>query len=80
MKPHTEHVFDEFGICFECDKQSDSNIKIKEHIQTHHNGNTSAFARTQDVSEVQARRWLKRNCVVIDGTVYCEVSKKKAVK
>lgn len=52
-----------------------SAIDLNKHIQTHHNGNTSAFARTQDVSESQARRWLKRNCVVIDGTVYCEVSK-----
>ena len=50
-------------------------MNLNEHIQANHNGNTSAFARTQDVSEGQARRWLKRNCVVIDGIVYCEVSK-----
>ena len=55
-------------------------MKLTDYIAEHHKGNTSAFARTQDVSEVQARRWLKRNCVVIDGTVYCEVSKKKADK
>ena len=55
-------------------------MNLNEHIQTHHNGNTSAFARTQDVSESQARRWLKRNCVVIDGTIYCEVSKQIKVE
>lgn len=55
-------------------------MNLNEHIQTHHNGNTSAFARTQDVSESQARRWLKRNCVVIGGTIYCEVSKQIKVE
>ena len=48
---------------------------LTDHIKEHHNGNTSAFARSQGVHQSQAVRWLKRNCVVIDGTVYCEVSK-----
>ena len=51
-------------------------VPLVTHIIDKYNGNTSAFARTQDVSEGQARRWLKRSCVVIDGIVYCEVSKK----
>jgi len=55
-------------------------IPLNDRIESNHNGNTSAFARTQDVSESQARRWLKRNCVVIDGIVYCEVSKQIKVE
>ena len=50
-------------------------MKLTNYITEHHNSNTSSFARSQHVSESQARRWLKRNCVVIDGCVYCEVSK-----
>ena len=50
-------------------------MKLNEHIATHHKGNNSAFARSQGVSEVQVRRWLKRDCRVIDGKIYCEVSK-----
>jgi hypothetical protein len=50
-------------------------MKLNEYIKTHHNGNQSEFARSQGVSETQARRWLKRNCLVDDGVVYCEVSK-----
>jgi hypothetical protein len=53
---------------------------LKEYIGTNHNGNTSSFARSQHVSESQARRWLKRNCIVIDGVVYCEVSKQALIK
>ena len=51
-------------------------MKLTDYIKEHHNGNISAFARTQDVRQDQAGRWLKRNCVVVDGVVYCEVSKK----
>ena len=50
-------------------------MKLKEYITEHHDNNQSDFARSQGVSQSQARRWLKRNCVVIDGAVYCEVSK-----
>ena len=52
-------------------------MKLNDYIQESHNGNTTAFAKTQCVRYDQVGRWLKRNCVVIDGTVYCEVSKKK---
>jgi hypothetical protein len=51
-------------------------VKLDNYIQEKHNGNITAFAKTQDVRYDQVGRWLKRNCVVIDGTVYCEVSKK----
>ncbi len=50
-------------------------MKLNEHIQARHNGNNSAYAREIGVSQHQVQRWLKRNCVVIDGKVYCEVSK-----
>lgn len=50
-------------------------MKLKQYITEHHSGNISAFARTQDVRQSQVARWLKRRCVVIDGAVYCEVSK-----
>ena len=52
-------------------------MKIYKYIQEYHNGNISAFARTQDVRQDQVARWLKRNCMVFDGVVYCEVSKAK---
>jgi len=55
-------------------------MKLNDYIKEHHYGNTSRFARSQGVQQNQACRWLKRNCVVIDGTVYCEVSKQKENK
>ena len=54
-------------------------MKLNNYITEHHNGNTSYFARSQHVSESQARRWLKRNCMVVDGVVYCEVSKQNKI-
>ena len=50
-------------------------MKLTDYIKEHHNNNQSDFARSQDVSQSQARRWLKRNCMVVYGVVYCEVSK-----
>ena len=32
--------------------------ELKEHIERHHNNNQSDFARSQGVSQSQARRWL----------------------
>jgi hypothetical protein len=55
-------------------------MKLTNYIAVWYNGNTSSFARSQHVSESQARRWLKRNCMVIDGVVYCEVSKQALIK
>ena len=52
-------------------------MKLNDCIQEHHNGNISAFARTQNVRQDQVTRWLKRNCMVIDGLVYCEVNTNK---
>lgn len=50
-------------------------MKLSDYIQEHHNSNKSAFGRTQGVRQDQVARWLKRNCMVVDGVVYCEVSK-----
>tara|TARA_R110000772_G_scaffold154265_1_gene265237 strand:+ start:492 stop:719 length:228 start_codon:yes stop_codon:yes gene_type:complete len=55
-------------------------MKITDYIQERHKGNTSAFARTQGVRQDQVARWLKRNCMVVDGVVYCEVSKANKVR
>ena len=51
-------------------------MKLSEYIQAHHNGNISAYAKTLGVRYDQVGRWLKRGCMVIDGKVYCAVSKK----
>jgi len=50
-------------------------MKLNEYIKAHHNGNQSEFARSQGVSETQARRWLKRGCIVVDEDIYCPISK-----
>ena len=50
-------------------------MNLKQHITEHHNGNLTEFGRTQGVRQDQVARWLKRNCVVENEIVYCEVSK-----
>ena len=50
-------------------------ISLKEYIAEHYGGNVSAYAKTIGVRYDQVGRWLKRDCMVIDGKVYCEVSK-----
>ncbi len=58
------------------DNKAPWSVPLKTWIDFSHNGNISAFARTQGVRQDQVARWLKRNCMCIDGVVYCEVSKK----
>jgi len=53
----------------------DGSTALTDKIQTHHNGNISAYAKTLGVRYDQVSRWLKRDCMVIDGKVYCAVSK-----
>ena len=50
-------------------------VPLRSSILNTHYGNVSAFAKTQGVRYDQVGRWLKRNCMVVDGVVYCEVSK-----
>ena len=64
-------------------KMEEEGVPLPLFIAQHHNGSASALGRTLGVMPNQVNRWLKRNCVVIDGVVYCEVSKqvnKKANK
>ncbi|MCP4056656.1 MAG: hypothetical protein GY738_04920 [Pseudoalteromonas sp.] len=50
-------------------------MKLTNYIKEHHNNSQSEFARSQGVRHDQVARWLKRNCMVVNGVVYCEVSK-----
>ena len=49
--------------------------KLADYIEIYHKGNISSFAREQGVGESQPSRWLKRESYVINGEVYCKVSK-----
>lgn len=51
-------------------------VPLQTFILDKHNGNISAYAKTLGVRYDQVGRWLKRDCMVIDGKVYCKVSKK----
>lgn len=50
---------------------------IPDRIDTHHNGDRTAFAKSQGVGLTQVRRWLEMGCVVIDGEVWRRVAKNK---
>ena len=52
-------------------------MKLTNYIQEHHNGNISAFARSQGVLPNQARRWLERDCEWHKGAVWCKITKQK---
>jgi hypothetical protein len=50
-------------------------MKLKNYIEHQNNGNLSAIALTHGVRYDQVSRWLKRNCMVIEGVIYCPISK-----
>ena len=50
-------------------------MKLINYIQEHHNGNISAFAKSQGVMPNQAQRWLKRDCEIRDGDIWCKITK-----
>ena len=52
-------------------------VPINLYIIDKHNGNQSALARELGVRYDQVARWIKRDCVVIDGAVYCEANTSK---
>ena len=52
-------------------------MKLSEHIQANHNGNRAAFAKSQGVGLTQVIRWLKMDCIVINGEVWRKVAKNK---
>lgn len=51
-------------------------MKLTDYITEHHSGNISDFARSQGVSSSQVARWLKRDCLIDNGDVYCKISKR----
>lgn len=53
-------------------------MKLSEYIEKYHNGNISAFAKSQGVMPNQAQRWLKRDCEVRNGEVWCKTTKQKS--
>ena len=50
-------------------------MKLIKYIKAHHNGNISAFAKSQGVLPSQAHRWINRDCEVHNGQVWCKVTK-----
>jgi len=52
-------------------------MKLKQHIQEHHNSNNSAFAREYGTTRQQIELWLKLDCRVIEGIIYRPVAKHK---
>ena len=50
-------------------------MKLSKYIQEHHNGNISAFAKSQGVVYGQAARWLKRDCEWHQDGVWCRITK-----
>ena len=51
-------------------------MKLINYIQEHHNGNISAFARSQGVLPNQAQRWLDRGCEMrSNGEIWCKITK-----
>jgi hypothetical protein len=50
---------------------------ITDRIETHHKGNRGAFAKLQGVGLTQVIRWIKLDCVVINGEVWRRVAKNK---
>ena len=54
-----------------------SSMKLKDYINTWHNGNISEFARFYSVKPNQAQRWIDRGCKVEHDKVWCPVTKHK---
>lgn len=45
-------------------------MKLSEYIDKHFNGNKSEFARHEGVVPSYVHKWLKMDCIVIDGKLY----------
>jgi hypothetical protein len=52
-------------------------MKLKQHIDEQYNGDRTAFAKSQGVGLTQVIRWLKMDCIVINGEVWRKVAKNK---
>ena len=49
-------------------------MKLTEYINEHHNGSKSAFAKSKGVGITQVVRWIKMDCIVINGEVWRRVT------
>ena len=54
-------------------------MNIKNYINENFKGNISEYARSIGKKRQQVDKWLKRDCKVIDGQVYCKVSERVEV-
>ena len=45
-------------------------LELLGYIQKHYGGNQAAFAKSQEVAPQQVTKWLKMNCIVVDGVLY----------
>ena len=52
-------------------------MKLKQYIEQQHNGNQAALAREFNTNEKQVGRWLKMDCMVINGEIWRRVQKHK---
>ena len=51
-------------------------MKVKEHIDRYFSGNITHFAESIGKHRQQVQRWIKMDCIVIDGDVYENKSKR----
>ena len=49
-------------------------MKLTDYIQEHHSGSKGAFAKSKGVGITQVVRWLKMDCIVINGEVWRRVT------
>ena len=54
-----------------------NSMNLKQHIQEHHGGNVTAYAKEYGTSRQQMEKWLKLDCRVIEGIIYRPVAKHK---
>ena len=48
-------------------------MKLSDYIKEHHNNNQSEFARSIGVQQSQITRWLKLDCIVVNGELYRKI-------
>ncbi|RYM60192.1 hypothetical protein BSR03_17260 [Serratia proteamaculans] len=45
-------------------------MKLIDYIEKYFNGNKSAFARHEGVDQAYVYKWLKMECIIVDGKLY----------
>ena len=48
-------------------------MKLSDYIKEHHNNNQSEFARSIGVQQSQITRWLKLDCIVVNGELHRKI-------